>query len=50
MKYDKFEQFECCYIIDCTIVDYYIMYFGTHTYSHVDFYMHLYFALLLSMK
>jgi hypothetical protein len=24
--------------------------FGTHTYSHVDFYMYLYFALLLSMK
>ena len=46
----KCDKFECCYISDCTIVDYYILYFGTHTYSHVDFYMYLYFALLLSMK
>ena len=45
----KCDKFECCYISDCTIVDYYIMYFGTHNYSYLDFYIYLYFALLLSM-
>ena len=43
----KCDKFECCYIIDCTIVDYYITYFGTHTYSHVDFYMYLYFCTII---
>ena len=45
----KCDKFECCYISDCTIVNYYITYFGTHNYSHVDFYMYLYFALLFEI-
>ena len=48
----KCDKFECCYISDCTIGRHHkliglteLTYFGTHTYSHVDFYMYLYFII-----
>ena len=40
-------EFESCYIIDCTIVDYYITYFGPHTYSRGILYVFIFCTIIV---